>query len=112
MAPKAVASNLIDVIIKGHLLVPPNQVPALINAVGLIISRLPESYWNVIFDKIQEVMNSACMLDWDLKISPFVMFNFEYCSKAMLDKTAVSLLAVAQSIFHHFGAGQIGQITE
>lgn len=93
-------------------MISPTQVHSWINAVGLIISRLPESFWSVIFEKVQDVMNSANLIEWDYNASPFTMFNFDLCSKSMLDKYAVNVLAIAQSVFHHFGPGQISQITE
>lgn len=113
MAPKATASGLMDVILKGFLMIPGSQIHAWINTIGLILARLPESYWSCIFEKLQEVMNMPLMLDWDIKyFTPFKLFNFELCSKSMLDRTCVNVLAVVQSTFHHFGVGQIGMITE
>lgn len=93
-------------------MIPPNQILLWINALGLILSRLPEAFWIIIFDKIIEVLTAPVFLEWDYNASPFIMFNYELCSKTMLDKSAVNVLAIAQSIFHHFSFGQIAMINE
>lgn len=113
VAPGSVTNNLIDVIVKGQVVATgQGNIHAWINVVGLIISRLPEVFWNVIFERLQDVMQSPDMRDWTFQMSPFLVFNFKACTDCMVDKYCVSLLAIAQSVFHHFGIGQISMIME
>lgn len=110
--PQVVASSLFDVIVKGYPCIPPKKVAAWINAIGLIFAKLPEAYWAVMYDRLQEVLVSAPMLNWTYRYSPFEMFNFRTVTQAMLDRTYVSTLAVSQSILHHLQLAQLGALSE
>jgi mediator of RNA polymerase II transcription subunit 23 len=59
--PQAVANALIDVIIKGYTVIPHNHIHSWINTIGLIMSALPEAYWSVIFDRLQEMITTSQM---------------------------------------------------
>ncbi|XP_059618578.1 mediator of RNA polymerase II transcription subunit 23 [Phlebotomus argentipes] len=110
--PQRVANSLMDVICRGYTVIPPSQIHSWINAFGLVISNLPESYWSVMYDRLRDVLQSHHMKEWKLRYSPFDMFNFKTTQHAMLDKTYVFMLAMAQSVFHHFGIGQIATMPE
>lgn len=110
--PQVVASSLFDVVAKGYPCIPTKKVPAWINAIGLIFAKLPEAYWAVMYDRLQEVLLSAPMLNWTYRYSPFEMFNFRVVTQAMLDRTYVSTLAVSQSILHHLQLAQLGALAE
>lgn len=110
--PQVVASSLFDVIVKGYPCISPQKVPAWINAIGLIFAKLPEAYWAVMYDRLQEVLLSAPMLNWTYRYSPFEMFNFRTVTQSMLDRTYVSTLAVSQSILHHLQLPQLGALSE
>lgn len=110
--PQSVASSLFDVVVKGYPCIPESKVAAWINAIGLIFAKLPEAYWAVMYDRLQEVLLSAPMLNWTYRYSPFEMFNFRTVTQAMLDRTYVSTLAVSQSILHHLQLAQLGALSE
>lgn len=110
--PNVVANNIIDVIIKGHTIIPPEKINSWINAIGLIFSKLPEAYWSVIYDRLEDVICCDAMQDWPHRQSPFELFNFKIVKDAMLEKNYVTILAIAHSIFHHFGVGQTAKIIE
>lgn len=112
VGPQGVANNIIDVIIKGYTVIPQNQIHNWINAIGILMAALPEAYWSVIYDRIQEVLVSPKMIEWQYRYSPFDMFNFKTVKEAMLEKNYVLLLAIAQSILHHSSIGQIATLAE
>lgn len=112
VGPQAVANNIIDVIIKGYTVIPQEQIHSWINAVGILMAALPESYWSVIYDRLQETIKSNKMTDWTYRYSPFEMFNFKIVKEAMLEKNYVLLLAIAHSILHHSSVGQIATLAE
>lgn len=112
MGPQGVANNLIDVIIKGYTVIPSQQIHAWINAVGLVMAALPENYWSVIYDRMQEQMTTVKMYDWPYRHSPFEMFNFKTVKEALLEPNYVLLLAIAQSILHHASIGQLSTLAE
>lgn len=45
VGPQGVANNLIDVVLKGYTVIPQDQIHSWINAIGIIMSTLPEAYW-------------------------------------------------------------------
>lgn len=107
-----VANNIIDVIVKGYTIVPADEMHGWINVIGLLMTALPESYWSVIYDRLQEIIKSNPMLKWPYRVSPFDMFNYKTVKEAMLEKNYVLLLAIAQSILHHSSIGQIVKLAE
>lgn len=107
-----VANNIIDVIIKGYTVIPSDEIHGWINVIGLLMTALPESYWSVIYDRLQETLMSTKMTSWPHRASPFDMFNFRTVKEAMLEKNYVLLLAIAQSILHHSSIGQIVKLAE
>lgn len=112
MGPQGVANSLIDVIVKGYTVIPAQQIHAWINAVGLVMAALPEAYWSVIYDRLQEQMTTTKMIDWPYRHTPFEMFNFRTVKEAMLERNYVLLLAIAQSILHHSSIGQLTTLAE
>ncbi|EAT33704.1 AAEL014021-PA [Aedes aegypti] len=112
VGPQGVANSLIDVVVKGYPVIPSQSVHNWINTIGLIMAALPESYWGVIYERLREVISCPQMTDWLHRQSPFELFNFKIVREAMLEKNYVVILAIAQSILHHSGIGQISTVTE
>jgi mediator of RNA polymerase II transcription subunit 23 len=105
-----VANNLFDVAIKGLVVISFDNIHSWINAIGLIIAALPESYWCTIYDRLEEAIKHPQMIEWTFRQSPFDIFNFNTVKCALLDHKFVMILAIAHSIFHHFNCGQISKI--
>lgn len=74
ISPVNVANQIFDVIIKGLVVITYQHIHSWINAVGLIIAALPESYWSVIYDRLEDTMK--LLVDWPYRQSPFDMFSF------------------------------------
>lgn len=111
--PKVVANSIIDVAIKGHVVITYQHIHSWINAIGLIIAALPEPYWNVIYDRLEDIMKHPQMADWDRsndRQSPFDLFSFNTVQHALLDTKFVMILAIAHSVFHHFSIGQTAKM--
>ncbi|XP_065086456.1 mediator of RNA polymerase II transcription subunit 23 [Ochlerotatus camptorhynchus] len=112
VGPQGVANSLIDVVVKGYPVIPAQSVHSWINTIGLIMAALPESYWGVIYERLREVISCPQMVEWIHRQSPFELFNFKIVREAMLEKNYVVILAIAQSILHHSGIGQISTVTD
>lgn len=112
MGPQGVANNLIDVVLKGYTVIPQDQIHSWINAIGVIMSSLPEAYWSVMYDRLHGLITSNKMVEWSYLHSPFDMFNFKVVKESMLEKSYVLLLAICQSVLHHSSIGQISTIAE
>uniref|UniRef100_A0A182XM38 Mediator of RNA polymerase II transcription subunit 23 n=1 Tax=Anopheles quadriannulatus TaxID=34691 RepID=A0A182XM38_ANOQN len=112
VGPSVVANSIIDVLVKGYPVVPNGVIHNWANTIGLIMAALPEAYWSVIYERMQEALSSKAMKEWTYRQSPFDMFNFKIVKEAMLDRSYVTVLAIVHSIFHHFGIGQLATITD
>ena len=78
MDPAVIGANLVDVILAAHShIVPTDKLPEWINAVGLILSNLPESYWEGLHIRIAEALSSAPLSGWDLPLTPEQVFDFQ-----------------------------------
>lgn len=110
VAPQIVANQIFDVIIKGLIVISYEKIHSWINAVGLIIATLPESYWAIIYDRLEVAITLTPMTEWTYRQSPFEMFSFNTVKTAHLDHKFVMILAIAHSIFHHFNIGQTSKI--
>ncbi|XP_055535725.1 mediator of RNA polymerase II transcription subunit 23 [Wyeomyia smithii] len=112
VVPQTVANCLIDVVVKGYPVIPYQSVHNWINTIGLIMAALPESYWSVIYERLRDVISSSQLTEWTYRQSPFDLFNFKIVTEAMLERSYVVILAIAQSILHHSGIGQISTVTD
>jgi len=75
------------------------------NAVGLVLMALPETYWNVLNEKIIEVIKSPQLTN--MGRSFLDMFDFLPCQSMFVENTCSYLVAVAHSVWHHAGIGQL-----
>ena len=75
--PAQVGAKLVDVILDGCHLVDVQVLPDWINAVGLILSYLPDSYLDGLKKRLVSALNSTPLSQWNLPQNPFEMLNFE-----------------------------------
>ena len=113
--PAQVGAKLVDVILEGCHLVDVQVLPDWINAIGLILSYLPDAYLEGLRKRLVSALSSTPLSMWNLPQNPFEMLNFE-CVNSVSGSTTSSklsrLLAVAHSVYHHAGFLQIQQLTE
>lgn len=108
--PALVGSNLLDVVAKGFTLIPHGQIHMWINAIGLIMAALPESYWSVLHDRLIEVISSPGLVDWPFRCTPFELFDFSSTHDGLLENKYSYTLALTHSMWHHAGLGQIASV--
>uniref|UniRef100_A0A158P565 Mediator of RNA polymerase II transcription subunit 23 n=1 Tax=Tetranychus urticae TaxID=32264 RepID=A0A158P565_TETUR len=75
VAANVVANNLIDLVVVGHKYIPRNTIEFWNNAIGVVLTALPEAYWSVINDRIISMMESP-LLTYSPHFEPFQMINF------------------------------------
>ncbi|XP_051162012.1 mediator of RNA polymerase II transcription subunit 23 [Leptopilina boulardi] len=108
MAPNLVANSLLDVVAKGYTIINFNEIHLWINCVGLLMAALPECYWSALYDRLVETINTPALLKWPYgNLSPFQLFNFNTTHNGLLENKYSYMLALAHSIWHHAGVGQI-----
>lgn len=83
-----------------------------INAIGLVMAALPNAYWQALNERLVSIMNCPQMLHWPYRNSPFQMFNFQDTHDSMLENKFSYVLALAHSVWHHAGCGQIALLPQ
>ena len=58
LTPSTVGNSLLDVVLVGHKILPRGSIEIWMNAIGLVITALPESYWAVLNERIIEMMKN------------------------------------------------------
>ncbi|XP_046734323.1 mediator of RNA polymerase II transcription subunit 23 [Diprion similis] len=108
VAPNLIANSLLDVVAKGYTVVPSDQIHMWINCVGLLLAALPECYWSALHDRLVETVTSPGLANWQYSnLTPFQIFNFNITHNGLLENKYSYMIALAHSIWHHAGVGQI-----
>lgn len=111
--PTIVANKLMDVLLKGYCDIPAGEVEEWVNAIGLLLTWLPEPYWLVIHDHIIELLQKPNLsAPGPGYLDPFTMLNLEQLQSTMSDMTAALTVALAHSFWHHASFGQFGRIPQ
>ncbi|KAL7298235.1 mediator of RNA polymerase II transcription subunit 23 [Trichogramma pretiosum] len=113
VAPNVVANNLLDVAAKGYTIIPSDEIHMWINCIGIIMTALPECYWSTLHDRLIETITSPGLTKWQYdNLSPFQLFNFNLTHNSFLENKYSYMLALAHSVWHHAGVGQIYTMTQ
>ncbi|KAL1517084.1 hypothetical protein ABEB36_000893 [Hypothenemus hampei] len=108
--PEYVIGGLLDVVQKGHVIIPLSEIYEWINAIGLLISNLPKAHWSALLNRL---FSTLLELDpWQYDDTVFRMFNFKETHFAYLNTHYSYMLAIAHSVFHHSNPGQIASIVD
>ncbi|KAB0793141.1 hypothetical protein PPYR_12761 [Photinus pyralis] len=106
--PKVVANSLLDVVAKGFTAIPSGDMHQWINAIGLVLAALPMSYWSILLDRLIETMGE--LEQWHFDCTPFRLFNFRETHNGLLHNRFSYMLALAHSVWHHAGPGQMASV--
>ncbi|XP_064196166.1 mediator of RNA polymerase II transcription subunit 23 [Anguilla rostrata] len=108
---KEVGNALLSVVLKSQPLVPRENITAWMNAIGLVITALPEPYWVVLHDRIVSVINSPALTtetEWVGYL--FQLFDFTACHQSYSEMYCSYVLALAHAVWHHSSIGQLSLI--
>ena len=109
-AGQAVGTALLDVILKSNIQLNREKLMGWMNAVGLIITALPESYWTVLNDKIIEMMKSPVLMN--LGKSFYQTFDFIACQNMHVESSCSYMVALTHAVWHHAGIGQLSMLPQ
>ena len=102
--PADIAHLIINVVTKNLQCIPRGEVERWLNAAALILANLPDSYSNVLTERIIELLEG-------LKLNPdpdiFSMFDFNSSHAAMIESEMSYLLALWHT---YWGQGTIGRL--
>ncbi|XP_058805246.1 mediator of RNA polymerase II transcription subunit 23-like isoform X2 [Phymastichus coffea] len=108
VAPNVIANNLLDVVAKGYTVIPSDDIHAWINCIGIIMAALPECYWSTLHERLVQTISSPELITWQYdNLTPFQLFNFNLTHNSFFDNKYSYMLALAHSIWHHAGVGQM-----
>ncbi|KAM8937669.1 mediator of RNA polymerase II transcription subunit 23 isoform 7-T7 [Lycaon pictus] len=106
-----VGNALLNVVLKSQPLVPRENITAWMNAIGLIITALPEPYWIVLHDRIVSVISSPSLTSESEWVGyPFRLFDFTACHQSYSEMSCSYTLALAHAVWHHSSIGQLSLI--
>ncbi|XP_068748521.1 mediator of RNA polymerase II transcription subunit 23-like [Montipora capricornis] len=118
-----VGDALFDVIFKGsyvtHDMGIRDNIMEWINAVGLVLSSLPEPYWSKVYEKITVVLvNDLSARDASVenlaRSSPFPYSFLEFATNVAMhsETSADHVLATTHAFWHHASIGQLCQVPQ
>lgn len=90
-------------------MIPTDEIHQWINAIGLILAALPVSYWSVLHERLLSTLDE--LETWNFDCSPFRLFNFKETHAGLLHNRFSYMLALAHSVWHHAGPGQIASVS-
>uniref|UniRef100_A0A4W6ERB3 Mediator of RNA polymerase II transcription subunit 23 n=2 Tax=Lates calcarifer TaxID=8187 RepID=A0A4W6ERB3_LATCA len=100
-----------DVAIWDQPLVPRENITAWMNAIGLVITALPEPYWIVLHDRIVSVIGSPALTsETEWAGYPFALLDFTACHQSYSEMNCSYVLALAHAVWHHSSIGQLSLI--
>ena len=102
-----VGERLIDVIVQSHSHIPADKLPDWVNAVGLLLSSLPEVFWAGLHNRLAAALDSPALASWTHSATPTQMFDFQEVNCLAADTSLAYLVAVAHSTWHHSGHNQV-----
>merc|ERR1719510_2060587 len=105
--PAVVGEQLIDVVLQGHSHIPQDKLPDWINALGLILSNLPESYWGGLHTKIEEALLSPDLAAFSRGCEPGQLLDFTEIHNIQTSTGLAYILAVTHAVWHHSGFNQL-----
>ncbi|KAK2720548.1 hypothetical protein QYM36_004432, partial [Artemia franciscana] len=107
ISPQIAGTALIDTVLKGYPLIEYGSIYDWINALGLILAALPESYWSPFYDRYDQMLDNPVLTHWPYKANPFQVFNWKEALHYHHDPQWVQFLAICHSVWHHATPGQI-----
>lgn len=112
VSSQTVGNALLDVVLKGHTIVSRNNIESWMNAIGLIITSLPESFWSVMNDRILETLESPLFTVFGAIPDLFQHLNFAICHNALSETPSCYLLVLSHAVWHHASLTQVGMLAQ
>ncbi|GFY44212.1 mediator of RNA polymerase II transcription subunit 23 [Trichonephila inaurata madagascariensis] len=107
-----VGNVILDVVLKGRTVTVHSNIVAWMNAVGLVLTALPEAYWSVLNDRILDVMQSPLLSNPLPEMDPFLMFDFAGSYNSMTELPCSYVVALTHAVWYHASIGQICTLTQ
>lgn len=110
--PTVVAHNLLDVVFIGHKAIARSNVLEWLNAIGLILTALPDTYWLVLNERLLQALNSTFLTTNPTPSDLFRQLDFAGLHHSVSEPQLAYLIALAHSVYHHASVGQISSLPQ
>ena len=115
--PAEVGAKLLDVVLEAYHVIGPQNLPDWINAVGLLLSNLPDVYSEGLTHRIISALSSPPLSQWTLPQTIFQVLDVNeihvlYQGPTNNTSRLVHLLNLTHAVWHHSGLTQIQQLPE
>jgi mediator of RNA polymerase II transcription subunit 23 len=106
-----VGNALYDIILKGLIKIPRDKVFAWMNAIGIVVTALPECYWIVLHDRVLEAIHDPHLVEPSPCCDPFQLLNFSAGHQVMGEVRCGYVLALCHAVWVHASIGQLSLLT-
>ena len=104
---QTVANHLLDVCLVGHKVIPRSNIESWMNAIGLVLTALPDSYWSVLLDRIMDMITNSSLAVKGAIENPFDVMDFKGSHASMADVQIGYMIALTHAVWHHASVGQV-----
>ncbi|KAK3781044.1 hypothetical protein RRG08_046348 [Elysia crispata] len=113
VSAQTVGEALINVSLKPSSQLPPRkEIMSWYNAVGLILTALPESYWRVLNERILQAISCHMLETPDPHHNPFKILNVSLSHLQMAQHECSTILELCHAVWHHAGIGQLSHLPQ
>ena len=111
LQPEVVAEKLLDVVLKGLRDIPMDELGEWINAVAVVLTWMPESYWITIHNKIIQLLQSPELTHPEgSKLDVFTMMKLDELQPSLRHTHPALTIAIIHAFWHHSSHAQLGRI--
>lgn len=107
MPPSVVGNAILDLVLASYVSQDRNTMSQWMNAIGLIMTALPPSYYSVLNTKILEYMKSPLLTNPAYTKDILQLMNYCDSYEWMYESQISYLVALTHAIWHHSSNGQI-----
>ncbi|ELT94621.1 hypothetical protein CAPTEDRAFT_178592 [Capitella teleta] len=100
-----VGAELIDIVLKGPVHIGRKKVFPWMNAIGMVLTALPDGYWIVIHERVAETLQLPHL--GIMSSDPFHMLNFNHSHSVIAEFSCSYVLAMCHSVWQHASIGQL-----
>uniref|UniRef100_A0A6G1S8A1 Mediator of RNA polymerase II transcription subunit 23 n=1 Tax=Aceria tosichella TaxID=561515 RepID=A0A6G1S8A1_9ACAR len=107
VAPTVVGNAILDLVLTSYINQERSTISQWMNAIGLVMTALPASYYSVLNTKILEYMKSPLLTNPAYTRDILHLMNFSDSHDWMYESQISYLVALTHSIWHHSSIGMI-----
>lgn len=107
ISASVVATNLINVVLIGHKVISRSNIESWMNAIGLVLTALPDSYSSVLMEKMLEMCDLPQLAVPGEIDDPFAVMDFCGSHNSMTEVHIGYIIGLTHAVWQHASVGQI-----